>query len=307
MSNPVAIALTVDVEGEWFELPGEQGSFDVARVLEAVRHLESLLEIIEVKVEIKVPVTWFIRCDDSVAVATGRASGLLQSLDSFIQRRTDKGDEFGLHPHMYQFDRGKWVSETNPDRQVEQIERAAIAWAGYFGSVPKLSRMGEAVMNNSIADCLDKIGVEIDSSALSGRRRHDSGFQFDWTNTSASPYRPSQEDYRRPAANGELAHRYIEVPFSMLPIYGPQDKEAIKRYCNLAFFPSLIKSAIQNISRPEQLITVVHPHELLSSSQQHHLIAHDPNSLEANIQNMRDIFGGLDFTLLSARTRGFRE
>lgn len=303
ISRPVGIALTVDVEGEWFELPGEQGLFDIDRVLEAVQHLEKLLKFIETRIEAKVPITWFVRCDDSVAAATGQPSGLLQSLDSFILRRANKGDEFGLHPHLYRYDQGKWVSETNPDRQVEQIERASIAWGKYFGSGPKLSRMGEAVMNNSIASCLDKLGIEIDSSALSGRKRFDSGFQFDWTSTPNSPYYPSVEDYQRPAANGGAARHFTEVPFSMLSIHGPQDRAPIKRYCNLAFAPSLIKGAIQVMDKPEHFVALVHPHELLSSSQQHPLIAHDPNSLVENIQNMREIFCGLDFTLLSACAR----
>jgi hypothetical protein len=303
LKRPVTIALTVDVEGEWFELPGEQGSFDANKVLEAVQNLEKLLDHIESKIEIRVPVTWFIRCDDSVAVSLGEASGLLQSLDSFILRRTAKGDEFGLHPHLYRFGQGKWVSETDPDKQKEQIERAAMAWKSYFGSAPRLSRMGEAVMNNTIANTLDELGIEIDSSALASRKRFDNGFQFDWTSTPSSPYHPSMEDYRQPVTASEPAHRFIEIPFTMLPITGPHDKKPIKRYCNLAFKPDLIQNAMRTISKPESIVAVVHPHELLSSDHQHPLIAHDPNSLEENIQNLRSIFGNLDFTLLSAYLR----
>lgn len=300
MKKPAAIALTVDVEGEWFELPGEQGSFDVNRVLAAIQNLEMMLYRMESRIETKIPITWFIRCDDSVAVTTGKASGLLQALDSFIQRRTCMGDEFGLHPHLYCFSQGRWVPEADPDKQKEQIERAAMAWERYFGSPPRLSRMGEAVMNNTIANSLDKLGIEIDSSALTGRRRFDNGFQFDWTNTPTSPYYPSVEDYRRPAVNSEPAHHFVEIPFTMLPIMGPQDKEPIKRYCNLAFKPDLIQNATRMIHKPENFIAVVHPHELLSSSHQHPLIAHDPSSMGENIQNLSSIFGGLDFILLSA-------
>jgi hypothetical protein len=300
LKRPVTVALTVDVEGEWFELPGEQGSFDVNKVLEAVQNLEKLLDRIESRIETRVPITWFIRCDDSVAVSTGEASGLLQSLDSFILRRTAKGDEFGLHPHLYRFGEGKWASETDPDKQKKQIERAAIAWKSYFGSVPRLSRMGEAVMNNTIANTLDELGIEIDSSALASRKRFDNGFQFDWTSTPCSPYHPSMEDYRRPATDSEPAHRFIEIPFTMLPLLGSHDKEPIKRYCNLAFKPEVIQNAMRTINQPESIVAVVHPHELLLSSHQHPLIAHDPNSLEENIQNLSNILGGLDFTLLSA-------
>lgn len=293
------IALTVDVEGEWFGLPGEQGFFDVKRAIAAVQHLELLLDRIDSSVETPIPVTWFIRCDDSVAATTGEASGLLQSLDKFIERRAAKGDEFGLHPHLYSCSEGKWIPERVPVLQTEQLERAAMGWEKYFGSTPRLTRMGEAVMNNTIAKCLDVLGVEIDSSALSSRKRFDNGFQFDWTNTPSSPYHPSVEDYRRPAIGEESSRLFIEVPFTMLPIKGPQDKEAVKRYCNLAFNAELIQTALRSIEKPEFIVAVVHPHELLISDHKHPLIAYDPTSIEKNITNLKYIFGDIDYRLLS--------
>jgi hypothetical protein len=294
------ISLTVDVEGEWFELPSEQGSFDIGKLLKALEYLEKLLDRIESRIESKIPVTWFIRCDDSVAALTGKVSGLLESLDNFIARRTAKLDEFGLHPHLYRFIGDAWISETDPNAQKEQIERAAIAWKNFFGSTPRLSRMGESVMNNTIADTLSMLGVEVDSTALANRKRFDSGFQFDWTGTPLTPYIPSKEDYRRPAKGGESAHSFIEIPFTMLPIMGLRDHKPINRYCNLAFKPKVIKDAILKIKSPENIVAVVHPHELLSSNRKHHLIAYKSESLETNIENLSDKLGRLNFTLLSS-------
>ena len=299
MTAPPAMALTVDVEGEWYELPGEQGFFDLNKVLVAVKSLEALLIRIESDTATRIPVTWFIRCDDSVAVTTGRAEGLLQSLDTFVQRRLDLGDQFGLHPHLYRFNEGNWSSETTPEKQQEQIHRAALAWERHFGALPKLSRMGEAVMNNVIAATLDTLGIQMDSSALAGRSRFDNGFQFDWSTTPTQPYYPAVADYRRPASMEEPAHRFIEAPFSMLPIIGPHDREPIKRYCNLAFKSSLVGSALRRIDRPGHLIMVVHPHELLASKYSHPLISHDPASLQENIHHLGQVFGSLNFCLLS--------
>jgi len=300
IEGPVTISLTVDVEGEWFELPGEQGSFDVNKLLKALQNLEILIDQLEYKIETKIPVTWFIRCDDSVAEITGKVSGLLFALDDFILRRTAKLDEFGLHPHLYRFDKGNWISETDPNMQKEQIERAAIGWKSYFGSMPKLSRIGEAVMNNCIANILSELSIEIDSTALSGRKRFDNGFQFDWTGAPYSSYIPSKKDYRRSAIDREPAHSFVEIPFTMLPIIGALDESPIMRYCNLAFKPEVIQKAIREIYQPENIVAVVHPHELLSSNRQHALIAYQPKSLEKNIENLSDTFGDLNFTLLSS-------
>lgn len=300
IKRPVKLSLTVDVEGEWFELPGEQGLFDVNKLHKALQNTEKLIDQIESRIETKVPVTWFIRCDDSVAKVTGKISGLLESLDNFILRRTAKLDEFGLHPHLYSFVRGSWISETDPNMQREQIERAADAWKSYFGYLPRLSRMGESLMNNTIAHTLSVLGLEIDSTALASRKRFDNGFQFDWTDTPNSSYIPSREDYRRPANKGESAHSFIEIPFTMLPIMGLHDDKPINRYCNLAFKSEIIKDAVMKINQPKNIVAVVHPHELLSSNYKHPLIAYNPDSLETNIENLSNIFGGLEFTLLSS-------
>ena len=296
-----SLALTVDVEGEWFGLPGEQGSFELQRIVDAVRNLELLLDRIESGIGARIPVTWFIRCDDSVEAVTGEVSGLLQSLESFILRRSALGDVFGVHPHLYRLQQGQWVSETESDRQIEQVERAVRAWESYFGSLPVVSRMGEAVMNNILANAINELGIACDSSALAGRKRFDSGFQFDWTGTPPTPYHPSTRDYRRPAENGEAAYRFLEVPFTMLPITAPFDENPINRYCNLAFWPELIKSALQRMATPDKVIAVVHPHELLTSIQQHPLISHSSASLETNILNLTAVFGELKFVLLSER------
>lgn len=299
MKKHIAMMLTIDIEGEWFALPGEQGTFDINKILAAVNNLEQLLDSIEIRIGSRIPITWFIRCDDSVAAATGEEAGLLNALDDFIQRRASIGDEFGFHPHLYCHSNGKWVPESKPDRQQEQIERAANAWKTYFGLLPRLSRMGEAVMNNTLAACLSKLGIEIDSSALPDRKRFDNGFQFDWTGTPTLPYNPSVYDYRRPANDGETAHSFVEIPFTMLPIMGREDKAPIKRYCNLAFKPELIKMGAKLVNNPENIIAVVHPHELLYNGNDHPLIAYNPASLEENIVHLTNIYCNLDFTVLT--------
>ncbi|MFC1747408.1 hypothetical protein ACFL2V_01230 [Pseudomonadota bacterium] len=300
MSEKTKITLTVDVEGEWFELPGEQGYFDIDKIVSAVEHLEALLDRIETDRDIHLPVTWFVRCDDSVAKASGDPSGLLKALSAFIDRRSSKGDEFGLHPHLYRFNKGKWESETDPEKQKSQIERAAIAWKSFFGVGPKLSRMGEALMNDTVAHCLNRIGVEADASALSGRKRFDSGFQFDWLDTPSTPYCPSAEDYRIPAEAGNPELKFVELPFTMLPIKGPDDREPIKRYFNLAFKPDLIKDALGRTDRMTTVISVVHPHELQLTDQAHSLISYHPDSLEENISNICNFSGNYEFVLLSS-------
>ena len=155
-------------------------------------------------------------------------------------------------------------------------------------------------MNNTIANCLSKLAIEFDSSALPDRKRFDSGFQFDWTGTPSLSYSPSVMDYRRPANNGEATHNFTEILFTMLPIRASYDKQPIDRYCNLAFRPNLIKHAVQLIRQPESMVAVVHPHELLPGSHDHPVIANKSAVLEENILCLSNTFGELDFTLLTS-------
>jgi len=296
---PPKLFLTVDIEGEWINLPGEQSNFDVNEVVKAVVHLESLIKVIECNYKIKIPVTWFIRCDDSVASVTGKEEGLLLALDDFIRRRKVLGDEFGLHPHFYVYKDGVWQSEKNHQRQREQLYRAALAWKRYFGVSAKLSRMGEALMNNVISSSLVEIGVELDSSALVGRSRFDSGFQFDWTITPNTYYHPSTIDYRRPANMGEDSDKFIQVPFTMMPIKASYDASPIMRYCNLAYKNKIIKNVLKDLKKLDYVVMVLHPHELIEICDDHPLISHSPSALRENIESINRIFGGLNFALLS--------
>jgi hypothetical protein len=299
-SKQSTFALTVDIEGEWFQHPGEQGVFDVDRIIYAVKKLENVLELIELKIDKKIPITWFIRCDDSVAANTGEASGILQKLEKFIYRRLERGDEFGLHPHLYRLHEGKWLADIQLNLQIDQIERSTIAWQSFFGLRPKITRMGESVMNNSIASFLDIIGIVIDSSALSSRKRSDNGFNFDWSITPFEPYFPSVEDYRRPPKISESKRGFVEIPFTMLPIKGPNDRASIYRYFNLSYKPNLIEAAINCSEKKQSIISIIHPHELMTSQIQHPIISHNYSAVGDNINYLRKYYSELDYILLSA-------
>lgn len=297
------LILTVDVEGEWYGLPGEQGYFDLEKIQFAVESLELLFMEIELNLGVRVPITWFIRCDNSVSVVTGRPEGLLHKLDKFIDRRLEKGDDFGFHPHLYKFDGCTWSSEMEPQRQQEQLVNSALAWKRYFGCLPSLSRMGEAAMNNLIADTISELGIKIDSSALPGRARTDNGFNFDWETTSKHAYFPSRTDYRIPAGIEGLPQNFLEAPFAMLPTKCSYDQKYVSRYLNLAFKSDVFLDALSGFEAISTSIAVLHPHELLNTNRPHPLISYDPKTLYSNIKNLENNFGGLNFNKLSSLIR----
>ena len=57
-SKQSTFALTVDIEGEWFQHPGEQGVFDVDRIIYAVKKLENVLDLANIEIP-EVAYIWF--------------------------------------------------------------------------------------------------------------------------------------------------------------------------------------------------------------------------------------------------------
>ena len=279
------IALTVDVEGSWFDHPHQQRNFDINDVLQGLKILEAALSELEDELAIRIPVTWFIRCDDSVADTLGSAGGLLRQLESFIDRRTQKRDGFGLHPHFY--DKSTFELEymgATTQQQLEIFYRAYGAWRDFFQETPRLSRMGEAIMSSVLSDAIAESDIEIDASGLPGRVVQREGFQIDWQHTPLSPYTPSISDYRIAARTSADAQAYTQAPFTMVPIRTDYDKFPGQRYLNLSYLSHYLCPAIDKLSLVGGLITVIHPHELVSTTKKHALISYSVDCFKNNIR-----------------------
>jgi len=299
--STVAFAFTVDVEGAWQDLPQEQANFDPAPITAAVELLEAEISRLEVFFSKKIPVTWFFRCDDSVAHSMGCQEGLLLHFREFIERRKNCGDAFGLHPHFYKLSDNSssgWDIETSPEGQRTLLLRAASAWIRFFNEAPTLSRMGESIMSSTIAQTLDEIGIRVDATALSGRERKGDGFFVNWVGAPHRPYKPYKKDYRIAANIENASFRFTEVPFSMLPLLAPYDKEPLLRYFNLAYNPAIVKAGLCHLKNRHAFVTVVHPHEVYSNQQPGPLVTFQIGAIQKNIVNVASEFGDIRFCTL---------
>lgn len=295
MGRPYSLAITVDVEGSWYQRPVEQSEFELNKLKQDLAVLTRELDGLEQELGQFIPVSWFMRCDDSIAARFQCNHGMLKELSEFIERRNEHGDVFGLHPHLYQLHDDVWSKQIDPQQQYEQLCRSADSWQEYFGTPARLSRIGEATMNEAIARGLQDIGVYYDTTALPGRFRVDADFSIDWQGTPHRPYYPAQADYRRPASNNEPAWSFLEIPFTMLPIQASYDQSPLPRYFNLAFMPELIRQALQRQLPDAPLITVVHPHELTDGGERGKLAAFETNALRANLQTLQEMAPSLAF------------
>mgnify|MGYP000155005825 CR=1 FL=1 len=281
------IFLTIDVEGEWTVFPSEQRQFDVEKIISNLDILDNLLLEAQDYFSERIPITWFIRCDASVRINLGNYNGLLNILEDFIQRKLEQGDSFGIHPHLYPADTGREIYSMRDEEIEDQLSEAFASWESFFGEKAKYSRIGEAKMNNFIANQLNLYDIEIDSTALPGRTRNDNGFDFDWKDTPSKPYKPCKYDYRITSKKDENNYNFLEVPFTMIPIKGPDDKEIINRYFNLSFKHKIIDKALLSHDIPEEIVCVLHPHEIVcKEGRKHGIISYNKNSFIRNIDNL---------------------
>ena len=87
MLNNNKVAITVDVESEKLH-----SNFCPISVYKNLKKTEKIINKIEKKYGKKIPITWFIRCDDTVSKNLGHSGSFLSYISKFIITRDKKGD-----------------------------------------------------------------------------------------------------------------------------------------------------------------------------------------------------------------------
>ena len=275
------VAITADVDNDGVALENERSRL-------SWRSLELLPKLAEIIRKHHFPATWFVRADPQLNDLYGSTNFLLKQREFLWRNCTDRGDEIGWHPHLYALrPDGTYEPERDDERLVISLRRAHsdLASGGHtFTSV----RIGEAMGSNAVMRTLAELGLQIDSSAIPGRRRDDNARRFDWSTSPNSPYWPSKADYRVP---GSPALPILEVPMTAVPVKAPYDPKPLLRYANLAYRPAIFAAALetwfdQNTIAETILTLIFHPDELMPGSGNHPLYAFTPDALEANIQTL---------------------
>ena len=83
------LAITVDVESEKL-----QSDFCPITTFKDLKKTEFLINTIQKKNKKKIPITWFIRCDDTISNELKHAGGFLEYISKFIIKREKQGDNY---------------------------------------------------------------------------------------------------------------------------------------------------------------------------------------------------------------------
>ncbi len=258
--------------------------FDVME--NAILRIKDNISIIQKKFGRKINLTWFIRCDNQIKSIFNDNAYLVLKNEKLLSELQKNGDEIGWHPHIYRKKNNMWCLETRDDILKKKLQDSFNSISHFFKI--KSVRMGESYQSNESMKLLNDLGLQVDSTALPGRKRNDTDRFFDWIDTPHHPYYPSMIDYRVP---GSDSLNILEVPMSTIPIKTEYDSISLDRYINLSFYNDLMRDNFESIlKRNDFIVTITHPFEIIPiNSSKHGLLSFDIGEFQKNFINMLEI------------------
>lgn len=228
--------------------------------------------------------TWFIRADDQIKYHFGEYDYLFNCKRVLWQSLIDLGHEIGWHPHLYELNNNKWIQSTNEDNLRNQLINSYTSLNKNLLNKITSSRIGEAYFSNCIANTLETLKIKYDSTALPGRNRLDGQRSFDWLKTNNIPYKPSKIDYS--ISNSENFN-LLEIPFTMVSSFADYDNYPLKRYLDISFKHSCIKTGITEIVIDGNYLNIIiHPSTIIpeiNKGKKHGILSFDIKEVEKNL------------------------
>jgi hypothetical protein len=280
------LVITVDIDNDGVSTADERNhlSWSSVDVAPTVR---------EVLAQFGFCATWFLRADWQLQEVYGTCDYLLRKHAAIWNAFLAAGDELAWHPHLYTRNpQGRFVPEREGSRAAEQfrqINTSLIAAHHAFQVV----RIGEAFGSNELAGAMEDLGLRVDSTAISGRRRDDLSRSFDWSVSPNRPFRPSVADFRIP---GHPSRGFWQVPMTTVPIRAPRENAPVPRYLNLAYRPEVFAEALKSWKREDVLVTILHIDELLPHAEPHPFYEFDFRALPINLARLAE-FGATSLTM----------
>jgi len=170
--------------------------------------------------------TWFVRVDPQVEAVCGSADWAARHYAGQFARLLEEGDDLGLHVHATRFDEqhAVWtIDHADPDWIAQCVRSSYQVFRRCFERNPAAFRFGDGWMTDRTLTLIEDEGTPIDMTLRPGWRPPDRlptnerslGPIVDYASVPPYPYRPSTDDFRRPAAGA--SRRIWMVPETVGP------------------------------------------------------------------------------------------
>lgn len=196
--------------------------------------------------------SWWLRMDPQVTESYGSPGWVAERYGRELDELRHAGDEIGLHPHAWRWDREErhWIADHGSSDWIQECLTVSFdAYESAFGVPCATHRFGSHFISRQIVDFLRERGVPIDLTVEPGTRpttrvggaSHSTGAIPDQTHAPRAPYLPDPLDPMRaanpgPRVSGEAAAGPWMIPLTAInpePLYPPIRRAArrLRRAC----------------------------------------------------------------------------
>ncbi len=190
---------------------------------EGIQNLQEMLERVESEQGLKPKIIFCVRADLQMKEIYDSAAWPLEEYLPLWRQLSEWGHEIAWHPHLWRWSstHACWYQETeDPGWIIECLETGFSAFTSVWGRAPVTCHMGWTFHSDISMKTIERLGVKMDFSASPGVFFEGgpgaAGTVFDnridWRGTPQKWYRPSQDDYRRPARGDEIELDIVEIP-----------------------------------------------------------------------------------------------
>jgi hypothetical protein len=239
MTDLIPAVLGFDVEPDLFEIPhGRPDPWTgFEQTVAVVREWRPRLERATGR---PVRFSWWVRMDPQVTESYGAPGWAAEHYRAEMDELLAAGDEIGLHPHAWRWDREQthWITDHgSPDWVRECLEVSFEAYEQAFGTPCVSHRFGSHFFSPEIVEFLRRRNVAYDLTVEPGTRRtakvggspFATGTIPDQTHAPRQPYRPDPADPLRAAPVPSAAGGLWEIPLTAINperLYAPARRVA---------------------------------------------------------------------------------
>jgi hypothetical protein len=151
-------------------------------------------------------VQWLVRADKQIEKVYGSVDWIFKEYEKEINVLKDKGDEIGIHMHLYQWDEGlgNWkLNFDDKDYTESLVEQSVNAYRTHFNEAPSIYSMGDTWTDTHLINYLASFGIKYELTTVPRRgikpfssfNGQYSGKPANYINMPSHPYFPDSSDF----------------------------------------------------------------------------------------------------------------